>query len=435
MPTCLSFHNTRKVIAMGIWGDVSIPVLGICGEFSSGKTLFGLSIDPENTLMIDMEDSAATYGTVPIKKRVSFFDEMVAKSDGKKLPTNEDKFVWFRDLLLNLPVKEYSVIFVDPITDVEDGLVEYVENHPQEFNLTAKQVSDAAGLKWGKVNDHWGLLLGFAARKVETFAFTAHMGSVWKGGRPVEGKRKTKGKAALKKLTSLYIELRREVNTQTGRPNSIPIGLVFGDNTKERMSIYIPEKKIFVPILPPRIEECTPDKIREYIKNPVGMRDLHEDERLKPEPAMTDEEKLLIQAEIAENQRAAEEAKASSLATLAENAKRNAELMRKKQEPEEKEQEPEPKKQELQPKKQEQPKPDPVREELKAVEEEIKPRAANLIDQCKLICTEVGFGPGDIKTFLSKRNVTKWEQLTEGQLDEILAKLKKFKEENSPAKK
>lgn len=404
-----------------IWCGFKIPVLGLAGEFSSGKTLFGLTIDPDNTLVIDMEESSATYSSLPIKKRVSFFDEMVARTGGKRIPSNEEKFVWFRDLIMNMPSGEYSVLFVDPITDIEDGLVEYVENHPDEFGLSSKQMTEAGGLKWGAVNAHWNTLIGFVSRKVETLAFTAHMGNVWDGGRPVKGARKAKGKTALRKLASLYIELRREVG-KDGRVAKLPTGLVFGDNAKERMSIWVPSRKEFVQILPPRIEECTPAKIREFIKNPVGLRDLKKSELLPPKPELSPDEKLLLQAQIAEDQRAAEEAKALSMAAIADGARAGlAKIQAQQSQP------PQPQQQVTEPVVQ-QPaqvaqQVDIVREAFKEIEEELRPEFKQKVEACMAICRELKASADQVKATLAKYGVDTWEKLTPRQLDELHAKL------------
>lgn len=403
-----------------IWSGFKIPVLGLAGEFSSGKTLFGLTIDPENTLVIDMEESSATYSSLPIKKRISFFDEMVAKTGGKRIPSNEEKFSWFRDILMNMPAGEYSVLFVDPITDIEDGLVEYIENHPEEFHLSAKQIAEAGGLKWGAVNAHWNTLIGFASRKVQTLAFTAHMGNVWDGGRPVKGARKAKGKTALRKLASLYIELRREVG-KDGRVSKLPTGLVFGDNAKERMSIWVPSRKEFVQILPPRIEDCTPSKIREFIKNPVGLRDLKKSELLPQKPELSADEKLLIQAQIAEDQRAAEEAKALSMAAIADGARAGLAKIQAQQAGVASSQvsgESQATPQVEQPQSN-----GGVREAIQELQDELRPEFFQKIDVCKAICRDLKASPDQVRATLLKYGVDSWEKLAPSQLEDLHTKL------------
>src|SRR5208337_2626505 len=66
------------------------------------------------------------------------------------------------------------------------------------------------------------------------------------------------------------------------------------------------------PILPPRLPECTPDAIHKYILSPPDYSKLAAGERM-PDQSMSEDDKLRMQAQIAENTRAAEESKLSSL--------------------------------------------------------------------------------------------------------------------------
>ena len=61
---------------MPLWQQ-PIPVIGLTGEYQSGKTLFGLSISPgPRTLVYDMEKSSLTYESIGFQ-RVDIGAEML----------------------------------------------------------------------------------------------------------------------------------------------------------------------------------------------------------------------------------------------------------------------------------------------------------------------------------------------------------------------
>jgi len=305
-----------------LWGGLPIPHIGVTGPYNSGKTLFGLSINPRSTLNIDLEDSSATFSaTMPIKKRVSMYEEL-GKKNGSKVPSEIEAFIWFRDTIESVKPGEFQVCFVDPINDIEIGLENLIRQNPQDFGLSKNQLSNAPGLLWAAMNRYWKFWLGNMSAKFDSFVFAAHLGNVWKGGKPVEGKKKAKGKSVLMELASLYLELKREVN-KDGITNSIPTGFPYGDLGKERLAVWHDATAQMVSVLPPRIEQCTPDRIREFIANPVGLRALTDAEKLPPEQPMSEEEKLRLQVEISENQRAVEEAKLLTMETVAEARRKN----------------------------------------------------------------------------------------------------------------
>jgi hypothetical protein len=62
-----------------------------------------------------------------------------------------------------------------------------------------------------------------------------------------------------------------------------------------------------VPVLPPRLPKATPDSIRTYIRTPPDYGRLKSDERVREEK-LSDDERLMLQAQEAESRRAAAEA-------------------------------------------------------------------------------------------------------------------------------
>ena len=304
----------------GIWGGTKIPIIGVTGEKFSGKTLFLASIDPDRTCMIDLEDSSESYN-IQFAKRISLYDEMLKKFGRAATPV--ESYVWFMDLIEGLKPGEFSVLAVDPYSDIQAGLVDWVKANPTKFGHTANQYEKASGLLWSDVKQHCKMMLGILSRKVETFAFSTHMGSVWKGGAPTE-KRKAKGLDTLFELASLYLELERRPDDK-GKVDKKPAGKVL----KSRLAIsrMVDGELEHFPILPPRLPVATPAAIRDYIKNPPDYAKLKKGELVEKE-VLSDDEKLVIQAEVANVQLEIEQAKLSQMEMLKLSAEKQDELRR-----------------------------------------------------------------------------------------------------------
>jgi len=277
----------------GLWCDVPIPVIGVAGEKFTGKTIFVSSIDPQNTLMIDCEKSSASYN-IPYKKRVDLYDEMNRLHPNGWKPI--DAYKWFVEMIQQIAPGEYTVIAIDPLTDIEQGLADWVYENAALFGKSKTQYDKGGGLFWGDVKSHWKTILGQIAAKCETFAFTAHMKAVFKGGSPT-GQRAPKGKETLFEMASLYLLMERKVEKGVYLPPQAKVeksrvGKLTLDTSVTPPSMSIKE------CLPPIIINCTPQRIRHYIQNPYDPSKLKRDEKIT-ERVLTDDEKLLIHQEIA----------------------------------------------------------------------------------------------------------------------------------------
>lgn len=284
-----------------LWSDLEIEVIGGTGEFSSGKTLFGLTIDPgPRTICWDNEGSVTTYAPIGFK-RVDMAAEL-RKKFGKRDYRPLDRFALWLESVRSCEPGQYTVGMVDPISEIEAGLAQYVQENPTKFGYTAKQFEGSAALFWGAVKDYWKQILDDLRTRFKTFYFTTHMRDEFKGGRPT-GNREPKGKETLWELASLFLEFRRDANSEIPSANVL--------KTRVAKTSFEGGKLLIVPCLPPRLAEATPAAIREYIDNPPDYNHLAARERLEPE-SLTEDERLRLRAYVAEKEAEAANANASA---------------------------------------------------------------------------------------------------------------------------
>ncbi|MCP4540277.1 MAG: AAA family ATPase [Chloroflexi bacterium] len=312
--------------------EMKIEVMGATGDFEAGKTILGLSIAPGNhptghpfegkprTLYLDFEKSGGTYGGSGCK-RIDVPAEML-KVFGDKPYTAYDVFVWFHTKVVQkIKPGQFDVVFGDPATDLEGGLVAWIKRHPEAMGYTANQINKSGGLMWGAVKDRWKQILLELSAKCQTFYFTSHLRSVWAGDKPAPGgKKEPKGKETLLELASLYLWLERKPGTDGKVPDK-PAAIVL----KQRLADTFMDDEgslQVIPLLPPRLPVATAESIRQYIANPPNYKSLKQGERVI-EKGLSDDEKLLIAQQTAEAQRDTQENQLAFLNRQAELRKMN----------------------------------------------------------------------------------------------------------------
>src|SRR5262249_416656 len=97
-----------------------------------------------------------------------------------------------------------------------------------------------------------------------------------------------------------------------GRTPMEPCGFVIKDRLAKFVADPATGKLKAYPILPSRIPVCTPDAIREYLRHPVGLRELRTDE-LTPAPNLSDHDRAKLGLATAEAERDAEVARLERL--------------------------------------------------------------------------------------------------------------------------
>lgn len=300
-----------------IWGidqdgeEVSIPVLGLTGPYMSGKSIFGCTIavgknsaGKPRTRVYDIELSCKGYKglgfdhvDVPARLRAAF---------GVKeyLPLDVFKF-WRKDILAIEP-GAFDVIFVDPITDIESGMVDYVASEYLKYGFKSQDAfQSTGGIFWKEVRESWKALLADIASRCQTFAFTAHLHKVWLNGKPTS-KETPGGKSTLKELASLYLWLERLPNNEGVVPTKPRCRELLKNRVGYTSFDEATMEPIIRPYLPPAFDECTPNSIRAYIQKPADYKKLKQSERMV-ETKVTEMEKLEIEREISENKAKAEE--------------------------------------------------------------------------------------------------------------------------------
>lgn len=278
-----------------------IEVIGFSGEFASGKTLAALTIAPgPDTLCYDNEKSSGTYQSLGFH-RVDVPAEMLRLKPAGYRPI--DTFEWWLQHVRAVPPGKYRVIVLDPVSEIESGLADWVRTHPGQFGRTTAQYIKMSGVMWGDVKEYWKSILSDLSSRCETFAFTSHMTSVWQNNEAT-GKRKVKGKETLEELASLYLVLERKKDAKGNVP-AAPAGVV----KKSRLSSIrvLPDGQVqIVPTLPPRLPVATPTAIRQYMATPPDYSHLKPEE-LAPEASLTDDDRLELRAQISKNERETEE--------------------------------------------------------------------------------------------------------------------------------
>jgi len=294
-----------------IWKHYKIPVVVLAGETGSGKTLWGLTADPD-TLNFDVPPLVITWDTEgssePYEGHLNFKRVDLVKRCVEAYGSNynpEKMFLALKEDIAALVPGKYSVAMIDTASEIEAGHADYIRTHPGECGYTAVQFAKAAPLMWGAVKaDYKKLMMGLAS-KVETLVICVHMRDEFRSSKPT-GKRKPKGKDTLMEIASLYMILDRSAPPGKKDPPMVPSGIINPPMGKTRI-VGIVNGKV-QQMLPPFLKDASPDGIRHYLSTPPDFSSLAPSERAKPIQEMTDDDRLELRSSIA----ADEASKASS---------------------------------------------------------------------------------------------------------------------------
>jgi hypothetical protein len=267
------------------------------------NTLFGVTICPgPETLVFDNEGSSTIYEGIGFH-RIDMAEQLTRKHP--KGYSDEDRYLWWKEEAIRQgKMGKYRVLVTDPFSEIEAGIARHVERNPGKFGFTANQFKSSGGLFWGAVKAALKADLDQLRVLYETAYLTVHMRREFKGNTPT-GRFEPKGKETLEELASLFLLFERKPDANGAVP-AVPSATVI----KSRLAhtrIGSDGQVEIVPILPPRLPQATPQAIRQYIQSPPNYNRLKKDERIVEE-VLSDDEKLRLQAQIAESQREASEA-------------------------------------------------------------------------------------------------------------------------------
>jgi hypothetical protein len=323
-----------------LWAGLRLPIIMVSGPVNSGKTLFGLTIDPNcrkpasevqpTTLVYDQEGSAEPYAdglnfewrdtraavAAGVHREVLSPDTtndprwlqiLKKQADCNDSPSAAMFRAWYLSLL-KVPAGRYAVGVCDTFTPLQDGMVDWLRRHPEAFGRTFNEYQKASSMTlWPDAKAMLSHILTVDCRlRFQTFVMNVHLKNEWNGGSKT-GKQVAEGLDVLEKLATLHLEFDRSPTAKGKEAPRVPAAIV----KKERLVRFAADGND-QPILPPRIPACTPDAIRKYIASPPDFAKLEAGERL-PDQSMSEDDKLRLQASIAENHRAAEESKLSAL--------------------------------------------------------------------------------------------------------------------------
>lgn len=261
------------------------------------NTLFGLTISPgDKTLYLDFEQSGASYDELG-HDRINVMSEMQKLHPKGYKPV--DLFLWWLNYVRQLPVGKYRVIVLDPITDLERGMTDWVFANPTHFGHTAQQYQKMSGIAWGDLRDYYKSIVADLSVRCETLYYTCHLGIEFEGNQAT-GKKKVKGKSTLHELASVFLWFSRKPDHKGVKPNA-PAARVLksrllstrmGDDGELKME----------QVLPPVMSVCTPKTLREAFAKPAGGREIDDIER-HVEDVLSDEDRLRLEIQLAESQR------------------------------------------------------------------------------------------------------------------------------------
>jgi hypothetical protein len=256
---------------------MEIEVFGATGEFSTGKTILGLSIAPgahppghpfagqPRTLYLDLEKSGTSYGGTGCQ-RIDVPAEMT-KALGAKW-TAKQVAEWFNSVPSRVKPGQFDVIVVDPINDIESGEVDIVKGSPNDYGYTKGQIDNSVPLLMAAMKAHYKkLLMGFAGA-FKCLYFTTHLRDEFKGGKPTS-RREPRGKETLAELASLYLWLER-LPDDKGKTSAIPSAIVMKHRLSDTRVNEAGELEV-VELMPRRIPVATVQAIRQYIASPPNI--------------------------------------------------------------------------------------------------------------------------------------------------------------------
>ena len=118
-------------------------VIFVTGPVGVGKTTFCITTGarPDRTVFLDGEQSAKIYNDV-LHFRV--YHDLVAESG--LFADDAEYYKYTLDIVKSLP-DDNDVLVFDNIARFESGMMQYIEQFPEQFGLTRYQIQRATGFR------------------------------------------------------------------------------------------------------------------------------------------------------------------------------------------------------------------------------------------------------------------------------------------------
>lgn len=291
-----------------IQGLSPIPFIWVVGEKETGKSTLISTIDPvrpgqvSRTLVTDLEMSQETIKT---QAPIDTYDVRTEtrKHIGKDY-TFKDLFITWRDYVLSVPQGKYSVLGVDPVSDLFQGAFMWVGDNSTLFGKTAQRYSGEMGTKaqWGDTALYWKQLSLELAQRYETTVFVSHLKDVYQNN--VRTGNKAARGADFSEIATLILWLDRDT---TGKrwalvKKSRLTWWDWGSEEEQR------KRPILRDLLPRRLEpeyvgQSYPELIASYMENPQA--DYGELNQVPNDPSiekLSEDDKKRIEAERTQGQ-------------------------------------------------------------------------------------------------------------------------------------
>lgn len=322
-----------------LWCGQRIPIIALAGEPSAGKTMFSIVAtdtwsNPEaepDVVVFDLANNCNYDGSMnfrcvrindclaegvhrqimrPDAADPNWRKILLGKADVNDSPSASIFRATYLEML-KIERGKFRVGSIDTFTPFQEGAIEWLKCHPDAFGRTENEYKKfSAATLWPDLKRMllYIITTDFATR-FESTVLTFHLKNEWSGERKT-GNRVAEGLDIIEKVATLYATLDRKPQSKKKQAPRLPSAITVDPLGKS--NIVVNAGGIPVPALPPRVPQFTPQAIREYITNPPDYDNLKTDERL-PDESLSDDQRLMINADIARNQAAAAEAETAKL--------------------------------------------------------------------------------------------------------------------------
>jgi hypothetical protein len=260
----------------------------VSGFKGLGKSFLVSQLDlPQNIVFVDMEDKGEGIDT---QLNFGLYRALVQEADGDP----QTEFNLFKKLIEELPQDQYTVMVIDNISPLEIAMQAEGMRTPDFYaNRYALNATNIKTGKFGGAKAVANAMIDEICSKIHSkgirlIGITSHVSDRWGVGGKIPNKYNPKGQARWNNLSILTLLL------VPGDKPPVPDGVVWKeqlgsieidrDPTPEQLDAMMRGEaghKI-QRRLPARIPQCTMQKIRWYLRNPVDWNNLADDEKMRP---------------------------------------------------------------------------------------------------------------------------------------------------------